>query len=68
MIDWIAGGLEIVAKVVIGRHNRWGWILSMVSGVVWAYIAITWRMYGLLVIVVPAFYVNIRNFYKWSKK
>lgn len=68
MIDWIAGIGEIAAKVVVGRKNKWGWILHIISGILWTIIALQTKIYGLLIITVPAFAVNIYNFWKWSKE
>ena len=68
MIDLFAGAAELTAKIIIGRKNRWGWLLSSASGAVWVYIALTSKMYGLLLIVVPAFYINAKYFIQWGKR
>ena len=67
-MDWIAGTIELMAKWVVGHKNRWGWILHIIGGFLWTYIALNTKMYGILIITIPAFFLNIWNFYKWSKK
>jgi len=66
-MDWIAGCLEILGKYIVGRKCRWGWIIHLVAGVLWFYIACKLKVYGLFIIVIPAFFLNIYNFIIWSK-
>lgn len=68
MIDIIAGITELSAQVVVGRKNRWGWILHLISGGLWTYIAFQTKLYGILIITTPAIFINTWNFIKWSKK
>lgn len=66
-MDFIAGLIELIAKWIVGNRNKWGFIVHLIGGMLWTYIAITTPMYGLLVITIPATFVNIRNFLKWHK-
>jgi len=67
-MDWISGFIELLAKYVVGRKNKWGWVLHLIAGVLWTYIAFSTHIYGLLIITIPAFFLNIWNFIKWSRK
>jgi len=66
MIDFIAGGMELEAKWIVGNKNRYGFIIHLVSGLLWTYIAFSTKIYGLLIITIPAIVINIRNFLKWK--
>ena len=68
MIDFIAGGLDLSAAVVIGNKNRNVFILSFIGNTVWVYVAFQVELYGLLLIVIPALLLNVRNFFKWRKR
>ncbi len=68
MIDWIAAGLEVTGDWLVGNKQRWGFILRMVSGAVWIVVAVRFSVWGLLLVVIPAFAVNTRNFFKWTKE
>jgi len=66
-MDWFAGCLEILAKYIVGKKNKFGWLIHLAAGILWFYIACQTKVYGLFVIVLPAFFLNIYNFIKWSK-
>jgi len=60
--------LELSGVYLIGNKNRLGFVTAMAGGVIWSYVALA-RLPapGLLFVVVPAFFINIRNLIKWSK-
>jgi len=69
VISWIAGAIELTGNWVIGNKNRWGFVINMVCCVLWVYVAlISSEARGLLLVVIPAFFVNFRNFIKWRDK
>lgn len=68
MIDFIAGGFDLSAAYVIGNKNRYGFILSFIGNAAWIYVAFKVPVYGLLLIVVPALLLNVRNFLKWRRR
>jgi len=68
-MSWIAGGIELLAKYLCGNKNKWGWIVHLISGVLWMIVAINNPDVagGLALIVIPSMYLNIRNFIVWKK-
>ena len=64
-MDWIAGILELTGDWTIGNKRKVGFILKLLCNFAWIYVAVTTKVYGLLIVVVPAIFVNIRNFAKW---
>lgn len=64
-MDLLAGAIELIAKWIVGNKNRYGFVLHLISGLLWSYIAFTTKIYGLLIITLPSIIINIRNFLKW---
>lgn len=67
-MDIIAGIIELIAVWMIGNKIRFSFILFNVASGFWIYSAITHRMYGLLLVCIPAIFINIRNYIKWGKE
>jgi len=67
-LDIAAGIIELAGKWVTGNKNRWGHALNSVCCVLWiAYVIEIRHTPGLLFVVVPALFINVRNFVKWTK-
>lgn len=67
MIDFIAGGFELAASYAIGNKKRFGFLLNIVGCSTWIYVACTHKIYGLLLVVIPALVINARNYLKWRR-
>jgi len=68
MLDWIAGGLELIAQWTVGDKKRIGYCVFWICEVLWVIVAFQSKRYGLILAVVPAFFINVRNFRKWGNK
>lgn len=68
MLDFVAGGFELAASYTIGNKKRVGFLLNIVGNALWVYLAFSYRLYGLLLVCVPALGLNVRNFVKWQRK
>jgi hypothetical protein len=66
-MDWLAGIFELCGSWLVGSKNRWGFVANFIGCCLWVWVAFDYRLYGLLLIVIPALGFNIRNFIKWSK-
>ena len=66
MIDFVAGAFELCGLWCVGNKWRIGFILNLLAGFVWIYVSIKMEIFGLLLVVVPAIVLNIRNYRKWS--
>ena len=66
-MDWIAAILELFGNWTIGNKKRYAFLLFLACNFAWIYVAITRHVYGLLIVVVPAIFINVRNFSKWGK-
>ena len=67
-MDWIAGAFELIGSWLIGSKKKVGFVFNFIGCSVWIYVAIHTKIYGLLLVVVPAIFINIRNYIKWCKK
>lgn len=67
VMDWLAGVIELLAGWIIGNKRKVGFILLAICDIIWAYVAISREVYGLLLVVIPAFFINIRNYRKWKR-
>ena len=67
-MQFLAGLLELIGIVVVGNKNKWGFVIFIIGAIIWVYVAFTAPMYGLLIPVIPAIGLNIRNFIKWYRE
>ena len=68
-MDWIAGTLELIALYIIGNKNKYGFLLNLIVGICWiTHVCINKESFGLLIVVVPALFINSRNFLKWKQR
>ena len=65
-MEWIAGIIELTALWIIGSKNKYAFLLFIIGNIMWSYIAIKIKLYGLLLVTVPAMGLNIRNYIKWQ--
>lgn len=69
LISWFAGACELSGLWIIGFKNKWGFILNMLGGLCWIAVAVFGLpATGLLLVVVPALFINTHNFLKWRKQ
>lgn len=64
-MHWIAGLIELFAKYMVGCKDKWGFIIHIVSSILWSYVALKTEIYGLLIVTIPAMGMNLWNFWKW---
>ena len=67
MLDWVAGGLELICGWKLGNKSKTAFIFGGLCCVCWiTHVALTGESPGLLVVVVPSLFINVRNYRKWS--
>ena len=67
-MDWIAAIFELCGDWVVGNKRRLGFVLKFICGLCWiTYVITSKSAYGLLLVVIPALAINVRNFIRWSK-
>ena len=68
IIDWIAATFAIIGVYLIGNKNKYGFLICVISGLLWLIVALYTGLYGLFLEVTPLFFLNIFNFIKWKKQ
>ena len=67
-MSWVAGLFELLGVWLIGNKNRYGFILNALGCILWIIIAIyVPQARGILLVAIPAIFINIRNYIKWGK-
>ena len=66
-MDWLAGLFELFGLYILGNKKTFGFILNICGNIIWIVVAFKMQIYGLLLVVVPAIFINIRNYKKWKK-
>jgi len=68
-MDWVAGILELIGLWKIGNKNIAGFIFNICCNLCWIiYVLISKNTWGLLLVVIPAMIINVRNIILWNKK
>ena len=67
-MDFIAGLLELFGAWKVGSKNANGFIYNLICNIFWiVYVLTSGQTYGLLLVVVPMAFINMRNFFRWRK-
>lgn len=67
-LDWIGAAIALIGVYMVGRKNKYGFLVCMLSGLVWCFVAFFTGVYGLFLEVLPLFALNLYNFNKWRKE
>ena len=66
-MDYVAGLCELLAVYVIGNKNKNGFLIAIMCNILWiVYVFTSTETYGLLIVSVPLFFMNVINYYKWK--
>lgn len=65
-MDIIAGLFELFGLWIIGNKSRIGFMFNLIGCCFWIYVAIDKHIYGLLIVVLPALFINGRNYMRWK--
>ena len=67
-MDFAIALIELLGSWMLGNKRKTGFVILAVSNIGWIlYVLHTGKTYGLLMVVIPAFFVNGRNFMKWRR-
>lgn len=69
-VDWVLSGLTIFMNILLGRKNKWGWVIMIFVSLLWIYYALTLKspQYGLLPAVVANLFISIPSAVKWFRE
>lgn len=64
--DWVGGILVIVGNYLIGKKNRYGWLVNIAAQVPLIYLNYKLRLWGLVPMNTFLTVVFIKNYWSWS--
>ena len=67
-MDILAGILELIGIWKVGDKKKIAFVFYTFANLIWIYVAFHAHVYGLLLVVIPAIVMNIRNWLKWSRE
>lgn len=66
-MDWILSITVVLTMYLLGRKNKWGWVISAINSILWIYYAITIQQYGLIPSSVVLGVNAVISGYQWFK-
>lgn len=66
--SWCLAPFGLLGMWVTGQRRTWGWLLSLVTQVLWALYAVGTGQYGFLVGTTAYAGVYLRNWIKWRRE
>lgn len=67
-MSWIFSAIIIISIFLIGKKNRWGWMVANIGALGFIYVYLNSKIYGGIALDVVLLVLNTINFFKWSKK
>ena len=67
-LDFIAAFFELSGTYNLGSKRKIGFIFNVIGSVLWIIVALLTHVYGLLLVVIPGIFLNIRGFVKWKEQ
>jgi len=68
MLSYVLGAITILGLYLVGRKNKYGFLVTFFSEFLWAYwITITPGAKGLYIVCVVMAIISLQNFMKWRK-
>jgi nicotinamide riboside transporter PnuC len=67
-MDWLAACCIILSIIMIGRLNKWGWIVAIVGAILYIIVSYQKGIYGFIFLDCVLLVINTLNFIKWHQK
>jgi nicotinamide riboside transporter PnuC len=68
ILSIIGGILEIIQIYLIGKRNKFGFLVGIVSSIFWvSYTIVTMQAYGIFITAPIMLFLNIKGYYLWTK-
>lgn len=64
--SWCLAPFGLLGMWVVGKKQRWGWVLGMSTQSLWAFYAVGTGQYGFLIGTLSYFLIYAANFLRWS--
>ena len=64
----MAALFELIAVYLLGKKNIYGFVAGIVCNILWViYVMVAQNTYGLLLVCLCAFILNIKGYLNWKK-
>jgi len=67
-IEWTAAALVVIGGAMCAKLLRTGFIVLIISNILWGYIAHTKELYGLLTLEAVLVCISAAGWYNWKRK
>jgi hypothetical protein len=70
-MDWILSALVVLTNILIGKKNKWGWIIGSITSFLWivyALFILNPAQYGLVPSAILNLIISILSSIKWFKE
>ena len=65
-MDFLAGAFELIGLYLTGHKWKWCFVFNLLGCCTWIYYVLsTGNARGLLLVVIPAMVINVRNYFRW---
>jgi nicotinamide riboside transporter PnuC len=68
LLDWAAMFTAFLSVYMLGNHNRWGFLVFMVSNVFWVAVGFLAASDAMIYGNIVFFAVNLRGLLKWNRE
>ena len=66
-LDWIGAALIGLNAYMVGKKNKWGWLVSVAGCLLFMYVGFKNHLYGMIALNTFIAIISIINFIKWHK-
>ncbi len=66
-LDWVASLLTLLGMIYIGNKKRIGFIIAIVSNIIWIIFAIKMHSDGMVFLNIILAVIYIRSYIQWGK-
>ena len=67
-LPWVISCMTIASVWLVGNKERRGWAIGIACQFLWLIFILSTQEWGLMPLNVAMWYVNIRNYTKWTTK
>jgi hypothetical protein len=68
LLDWAAMLAAFLSVYMLGNHNRWGFLVFMISNVFWVAVGLLAASDAMIYGNIIFFAVNLRGLLKWNRE
>ena len=67
-MDWVLAGMVLISTWMIGRKNKWGWVVGLMASAGWAVYTFQIQEYALATNAIFMSAIRIRSGVQWFRE